>query len=175
MVFVIMHIYCDEVKELVGAMKEYDAKNGTFTYAREFNAMTTATPDASTSSTTTTTTGRCERRPSMIAKASDLMWMSSKVDKFDAPCWWTSSYLIVMRILQTSAMALIATPSLQAAVMSLIALVGVSVQTHAAPYRRASDNHAALVAAWLLFACSCCCCAIRARWAASTASRSASR
>jgi len=140
------------VKELVEAIKEYDAKNDTFTYAREFNAMTTATPDASTSSTTTTTTGRCERRPSMIAKASDLMWMSSKIDKFEALCWWTSSYLIVMRIMQTSAMALIEKPSLQAAVASLIALVGVSVQTHAAPFRRASDNHAALVAAWLLFA-----------------------
>ena len=162
-----MHIYRDDVKELVEAMKKYDANNDTFTYAREFNAMTTATPDASTSSTTMTTTGRRERRPSMIAKASDLMWVSSKIDKFDAPCWWTSSYLIVMRILQTSAMALIATPSIQAAVASLIALVGVSVQTHAAPYRRASDNHAALVAAWLLF--TCCCCAIRARWAASTA------
>ena len=83
------------------------------------------------------------------------MWMSSKIDKFDARSWWAGSYLIAMRIIQTSGMALIPSPGLQAVVASLIALVGISVQTHAAPYRRPSDNHAAHMAAWLLFACSC--------------------
>ena len=148
----IMYFYREDSKKLVESIKEYDANNDTFTYARDHTALATVEPEASTSSTTTTTRRR-ERRPSMIAKATDLMWMSSKIDKFDAaPCWWAGSYLIAMRIMQTSVMALIPSPGLQAVAASLIALVGVSVQTHAAPYRRASDNHAALVAAWLLFA-----------------------
>ena len=56
-----------------------------------------------------------------------------------------------MRIIQTSVMVFIVNPGLQATVASLFALIGVAVQTHAAPYRRSSDNDAALAAAWLLF------------------------
>ena len=86
-----------------------------------------------------------------ITEATDLMRLSSKLDKFQPQSWWTSSYLVAMRILQTSAMVFIASPSAQAAIASLIALIVVSVQTHTAPYRRASDNRAALVATWVIF------------------------
>ena len=149
--FMILYFHCEESKKLVEAIKEYDTNNDTFTFALDHTALATAEPEASTSCTTTTT-GRRQRRPSMITRATELMWMSSKIDKFDAPCWWAGSYLISMRIIQTSVMALIPEPGIQAVVASLVALIGVLVQTHTAPYRRPSDNHAALVAAWLLFA-----------------------
>ena len=49
-----MYFYREDSKKLVEAIKEYDANNDTFTYARDHTALATAEPDASTSSTTTT-------------------------------------------------------------------------------------------------------------------------
>ena len=48
-------------------------------------------------------------------------------------------------------MVLIKSPIAQAAIASLIALIAVSVQAHTAPYRRASDNRAALMSTWVIF------------------------
>ena len=104
----------------------------------------------SESATTSETTGK-QRRPSMITRSVDLLWLSSKIDKFQSRAWWAGSFLIAMRLMQTSAMVFFVNPGLQATAASLVALIGVAVQTHAAPYRNPSDNHAALAAAWLLF------------------------
>jgi len=148
MIFVIMYTNRVEISKLIEGVKEYDAQDDGFSYISEFATLTTAKPEEHTARSSTT--GR-QRRPSTIARATDLMWLSSKIDKFEPLRWWAAAFLILMRIMQTSVMALITNPSLQAAVASLIALVGVSVQTHAAPYRRSSDNGAGLTAAWLLF------------------------
>jgi len=153
MFLVLMFVYRDDVEQFVQKMKDHDATHDTFSYAQDFAELTkAATPTAASSSTTTVQERRPSRRPSMmITQATDLMWLSSKLDKFQPQSWWTSSYLVAMRILQTSAMVFIKNPSAQAAMASLIALIAVSVQTHTAPYRRASDNRAALVATWVIF------------------------
>ena len=63
----------------------------------------------------------------------------SKVDKFEPTMWWTASFLIGMRVMQTSLMVFITRPSLQASVACLIALIGIAVQQRNAPYRRPSE------------------------------------
>jgi hypothetical protein len=143
MFLVLMFVYRDDVEQFVQKMKDHDATHDTFSYAQDFAELTKAATPTAASSTTTAQKRRPSRRASMmITQATDLMWLSSKLGKFQPQSWWTSSYLVAMRILQTSAMVFIA---------SLIALIAVSVQTHTAPYRRASDNRAALVATWVIF------------------------
>jgi hypothetical protein len=137
-----MHTHREGIQRLGDILAEYDAQHQTITFVRDHAALV--------KKTTSETVGK-QRRPSMVERSVDLLWLSSKVDKFRAQVWWAGSFVIVMRIAQTSTLVFIVNPGLQATVASLIALVGVAIQTHTAPYRRASDNHAALAAAWLLF------------------------
>ena len=145
MIFLVMRSYREDIKTLVDKIKAHDAEHDTFTLSSDLVALPAPEPDGTASSTTRS------RRPSVIAQAADLKWLFASVEKFDALCWWTSSYQVAMRLMQTCAMVLIASPSAQAAMASLIALISVSVQTHTAPYRRPSDNRTALVATWVMF------------------------
>jgi len=145
MIFLVMRSYREDIKTLVDKIKAHDAEHDTFTLSSDLVALPAPEPDGTASSTTRS------RRPSFIAQAADLKWLFASIEKFDAMCWWTSSYQVAMRLMQTCAMVLIASPSAQAAMASLIALISVSVQTHTAPYRRPSDNRTALVATWVMF------------------------
>ena len=173
-----MYRFRKSIKGLVTKMDEHDRAHDTFTFVGDIIAQQglpptaeltppaelpppaeplpqSAEPRATTTTTTaepraTTTTGG--RRPSLISAAADVSWLSEEIDTFSPLRWWAGSYIIGMRLLQTSAMALIASPNLQAAAATLVALAGACVQRDAAPYRRDSDNRAALVASWALFA-----------------------
>ena len=138
-----MYTHREGIQRLGDQLAEHDATHQTISFVRDHATMTMMT-------TTSGPAGK-RRRPSMIERSINLVWLSSKIDKFSPRSWWAGSFIIAIRIMQTSIMVLFSNPSLQAAAASLIALVGVAVQTHAAPYRQASDNRAALAAAWLLF------------------------
>ena len=129
----LMYIYRDEIYKLVTALKEYDAQHDTFTYAYELAAL------ESEEQTTTVASTAHQRHLSATARAADVDWLASKFDKFEPLAYWTPGYLIAMRLLQTSAMVFITNPSLQAAVASLIAFVGIALQTNTMPYRRPSE------------------------------------
>ena len=135
------------IRKLGDALAEHDAMHKRLSFVRDHAALAIVDSE---SATTSETTGK-QRRPSMITRSVDLLWLSSKIDKFQSRAWWAGSFLIAMRLMQTSAMVFFVNPGLQATAASLVALIGVAVQTHAAPYRNSSDNHAALAAAWLLF------------------------
>jgi hypothetical protein len=139
-----MRTHREAIRKLGDTLTEHDAEQDTFTFVRDHAALATMNSEAATVSETT---GK-QRRPSMVTQSVDLLWLSSKIDKFQSRSWWAGSFLIMMRLIRTSIMVSIANPGMQATAASLIALVGVAVQTHATPYRRASDNDAALAAAW---------------------------
>ena len=144
-----MYTYREDSVKLIEGLKKYDEKHQRFSFVSDV-ADLTALVATTTTEPQQATAGK-ERRPSIAAQANDLMWLSNKLDKFEPLMWWASGYLIAMRIIQTSMMVFITNPSLQASVASLIALVGVCAQRNATPYRRPSDNDAALVAGWLVF------------------------
>ena len=135
-----MYTHREDARKLGNALVEHDAKHQTISFVDDHTKQTPVTSE----------TAEKRRRLSMIKRSVKLVWLSSKVNQFGSS-WWAGSFVIAMRIMQTSAMVFLHNPGLQAAVASLIALAGVAVQTHAAPYRQASDNHVALAAAWLLF------------------------
>ena len=142
-----MRSHREGIRKLGDALAEHDAAYNTLTFVHDHVTPATAESEVAGGGTNT---GR-QRRPSIVYRSVDLLWLSSKIDKFQSRSWWAGSFLILMRIMQTSIMVFIANPGLRATAASLVALIGVAVQTHTAPYRRASDNHAALAAAWLLF------------------------
>lgn len=129
MLFVVMYTCRDEFRKLVEGLKQYDAEHNVISYVSDHSVLAMVEPQ---------TLGR-GRRPSMVTRAADLSWLASKVDKFDSTMWWTGSFLIGMRVMQTSAMVFITNPSLQASVACLIALIGINVQERNAPYRRPSE------------------------------------
>ena len=65
--------------------------------------------------------------------------------------WFAGVLLLVLRLLQTTFMALVPSQLVQAAIMCFITLLSISMQSELAPYRRASDNRVALLAHWLVF------------------------
>ena len=147
-----MYKHRDEVRKLGDALTEHDAEHKTFTFVHEHAALATVGSEAAVSEAATSSDAPSKQlRPSMATRSVDLLWLSSKIDKFRSRSWWAGSFLIGMRIAQTSIMVFISNAGLQATAASLVALIGIAVQTHAAPYRRTSDNHSALAAAWLLF------------------------
>ena len=143
----ITRTYRAGIQNLGDALAKHDAEHKRLSFVSDHAALATVDSEMAT----TNEAGGKQRRPSMVTRSVDLLWLSSKIDKFKSRAWWAGSFLIAMRIMQTSMMVFIVNPGLQATAASLIALVGVAVQSHAAPYRNPSDNHAALAAAWLLF------------------------
>ena len=79
-----------------------------------------------------------------------MRWLSPKFEMFAPSRWYAGVVLLVIRLLQTSLMALVANQLVQATVMCCITLLSISLH-NAAPYQRASDNHTALLAQWLVF------------------------
>ena len=57
--------------------------------------------------------------------------------------WYAGTALLVLRLVQTSFMALVRTQREQAAIMCCVTLVSATVQRELSPYRRSSDNHVA--------------------------------
>ena len=147
-----MYKHRDEIRKLGDALTEHDAEHKTFTFVRDHAALATVGSEAADSEAATSNeTASKQRRPSMVTRSVDLLWLSSKIDKFQSRSWWAGPFLVGMRIAQTSIMVFISNAGLQATAASLVALIDIAVQTHAAPYRRPSDNHSALAAAWLKF------------------------
>ena len=92
-----------------------------------------------------------QARNSFSTLTTEIRWLLPKVEKFRPEQWFTGVLLLVVRLLQTSILALVPNQLAQAAIMCLITLFAVTLQRELSPYRRASDNHVALLAQWLIF------------------------
>ena len=91
------------------------------------------------------------RRESTVELSQTLVWLASKVERYTADAWWMGRFELVLRLCQTSLMALVTNRSVQAALASCLAVVGVVVNREVAPYRRGSDNTVAELTQALLW------------------------
>jgi len=93
-----------------------------------------------------------ERRPSLVVSVDqNLGWIVKKFEKFCPGRWYAGLFLLVLRILMTSVLVLIPKQNMQAAVASIIVMVGACVLQEAQPYRRGSDNQVELLAQYCVF------------------------
>ena len=96
-------------------------------------------PTTTTTSAPSAAPGGRLRRPSTVAQADEILFIASKLDQFAAHAWWASPSLIATRLLLTAGMALIPSPTLQAAAVTLISIGAAGVQLKTVPYRRTSE------------------------------------
>ena len=80
-----------------------------------------------------------ERRPSFVDRSQRLTFILSKVEKFSPLCWWIGPVQLLLRLALTSMMVLVTRQSVQCALASCIALVGVVLHRELMPMRRPSE------------------------------------
>ena len=71
--------------------------------------------------------------------------------KFDPACWWMGTFLLVVRICQTSLLIFLSDPEVQATFGAFISLICVVTIREFEPYRIDSDDTVAILSQWLLF------------------------
>ena len=101
--------------------------------------MAAAGEPTTTTSAPSAAPGSQLRRPSTVAQADEHLFIASKLDQFGAHAWWASPSLIATRLLLTAGMALIPSPSQQAAAATLISIGAVCMQLETNSYRRTSE------------------------------------
>ena len=93
-------------------------------------------------------------RRSMVVHSQSLLaleWLSPRFHAYQPDCWWVGTFNLVVRLCQSSLLAVFAHQPIQAALASGITQVAICVQCNLEPYRRKSDNTTALYAQWLVF------------------------
>ena len=90
-------------------------------------------------------------RSSFSSLTVDMAWLLPKVEKFRPELWFAGVAMLVLRLIQTSLMALVRTQRVQAAVVSLVTIVAFSMLREVAPMRRSSDNCVVVLSQALIF------------------------
>ena len=98
--FTVMYKYRLRIDELVIRLKRHDDENNSFTSVREHTVIALAHGATNDPQQTSS----LSRRQSFATQATDLLWLAKKIDMFKPGRWWTSGFLISMRIVQTSVM-----------------------------------------------------------------------
>ena len=91
-------------------------------------------------------------RPSFVALSMNMTWLLSKFEKFKPSFWAAGVGLLVLRLLQTSLMAIVRTQRVQAAIVCVLTLIAVSVLQELSPMQRDSDSRIAVLSQQLIFA-----------------------
>lgn len=91
-----------------------------------------------------------QARSSFVSQTAEMHWLLPKFEAFTPTQWYTSIVLLVIRLVQTSLMALVPSQLLQTMIMCCVTLVAILLQSELAPYRRSSDNTVALLSQVLM-------------------------
>jgi len=80
-----------------------------------------------------------------------MAWLLPKFEKFRPELWFAGVAMLVLRLIQTSLMALVRTQRVQAAVVSLVTIIALCLLRELAPMRRPSDNRVVVLSQALIF------------------------
>ena len=90
-------------------------------------------------------------RSSFATLAVEMSWLVPNFELYKPSFWFAGVGLLVLRLVQTSLMALVRAQRIQAALMSLVTLVAFSLLDKLSPMRRKSDNHVVVLSQALIF------------------------
>ena len=90
-------------------------------------------------------------RSSFVGLSVEMSWLLPKFEKFRPSVWYAGVCLLVLRLLQTSFVALFNTQRDQAAIVSLLSLLAACCLREIAPMRNPSDNQVAVLSQMLVF------------------------
>ena len=92
-----------------------------------------------------------QARTSFISLTKEIQWLIPKFEEFLPAYWYHGVVLLVLRLLQTSFIALLPSQLVQAIAMCSVTQFSILLQSELAPYRRTTDNRVALLAQVLVF------------------------
>ena len=92
-----------------------------------------------------------QARTSFISLTKEIQWLIPKFEEFLPAYWYHGVVLLVLRLLQTSFIALVPSQNIQAIAMCSVTQFSILLQSELAPYRRTTDNRVALLAQVLVF------------------------
>ena len=90
-------------------------------------------------------------RSSIATLTVEMAWLLPSFELYKPSFWFAGVGLLVLRLFQTSLMALVRTQHVQAALVSLVTLVAFSLLDKLSPMRCASDNHVVVLSQALIF------------------------
>ena len=90
-------------------------------------------------------------RSSFASLTVEMAWLLPKFEKFRPELWFAGVAMLVLRLIQTSLMALVRTQRVQAAVVSLVTMIALCLLRELAPMRRPSDNRVVVLSQALIF------------------------
>lgn len=80
-----------------------------------------------------------KRRPSFVGRSEQQGWLMTKLDVYLPAAWWIHPVLLILRLGQSSLLALFRMQRMLVAGSSCIAVVGVVLVRETSPYRRTSE------------------------------------
>ena len=80
-----------------------------------------------------------KRRPSIVARSEQHGWLMTKLDVYKPSGFWIHPGLLLLRLLQSSILALFRQQHMLAACSSFVAIIGVGLVRETSPYRRSSE------------------------------------
>ena len=90
-------------------------------------------------------------RSSFATLTVEMAWLMPKFEKYTPSFWFAGVGLLVLRLIQTSLMALVRTQRVQAALVSFVTLVALSLLRELSPMRRVSDNRVVVLSQAQIF------------------------
>jgi hypothetical protein len=80
-----------------------------------------------------------------------MAWLLPKFEKYSPSFWFAGVGLLLLRLVQTSLMALVRTQRVQAALVCIFTLIGLSLVVEFSPMRLASDNRVVVLSQALIY------------------------
>lgn len=90
-------------------------------------------------------------RSSFATLTIEIAWLLPKFEKYQPSFWFAGVALLLLRLVQTSLMALVRTQRMQAALVCVFTLVALSLVIEFSPMRRASDNRVVVLSQALIY------------------------
>jgi hypothetical protein len=128
-----MHYRRNEIKYILQALKEHDTGESTCSRSPVVRGS------VSMEGLKLHLKSLKKRKKSFIDQSEQLGWLMMKLEYFTPIAWWIHPALLVLRLVQSSALALFRKQHMLAACSSCIALAGVCLIRETLPFRRLSE------------------------------------
>ena len=130
LLFCLMYLNRDEIKSVLQVLQDHDDSQPA--YARALTGSTTLEEMMLELKAK-------KRRPSIVARSEKQGWLMTKLDVYKPSAFWIHPVLLILRLSQSSVLALFRQQHMLAACSSCVAIIGVALVQETSPYRRSSE------------------------------------
>ena len=129
LLFCLIHTQRSEIKPILKQLRTMDSER----------LRRGSTGSAATMETMVLHLKAQKRRPSIVRRSEQQGWLMTKLDVYTDYAWWIHPVLLILRLGQSSLLALFRVQHMLIASSSCMAIVGFCVVREICPYRRSSE------------------------------------